>query len=350
MATKSIVFYLFIGLATCFFAYPSQMNLYAQTTTDIAKSSFESTVLIVSEDKNGQPLGIGSGFFVADNLIATNAHVIEGASRGYAKLINSEVKMNIEGLVAINSEQDLALIKVIENAPAVDLGDSDELEVGQTIFAVGNPKGLEGTFSSGIISALRKFDDGTLIQITAPISPGSSGGPIINQQGKIIGVSVATYRGGQNLNFGIPVNRLKELLLKDRSLVLPLPSITPKKTKKQAEIGSKLTDGVEAHSMTWDRAALFNTRVGFDFSISNKLRTSISNISVLIIFKDKKGRPLDAMAITYEKAIAPGLAKRLSSNLNDGNIKLLTSKDEASMMPFESQIEFRILDFRIDPL
>lgn len=350
MATKSIGFYLIIGLATSLFVYPSNMNLFAQTTPDIAKSSFKSTVLIVSEDKNGQPLGIGSGFFVADNLIATNAHVIEGASRGYAKLINSEAKMNIEGLVAINTEQDLALIKVIENAPAVDLGDSDELEVGQTIFAVGNPKGLEGTFSSGIISALRKFDEGTLIQITAPISPGSSGGPIINQQGKIVGLSVATYRGGQNLNFGIPVNRLKKLLLEDSSVVVPLSSGTRKRNKTQVEIGKKLTDGVEAHSMTWDKFAFFNDNTGFDFSISNKLRTSVSNISVLIIFKDKKGRPLDAMALTYEKAIAPGLAKRLSSNLNDGNIKLLTSKEQLSKSPLESQIEFRILDFRIDPL
>ena len=94
------------------------------------------------------------------------------------------------------------------------LGNSDLTQVGETVYAVGNPRGLEGTFSDGIISSIRLRDGDKLIQITAPISRGSSGGPVLNQKGEAIGVSVLSVINGQNLNFAIPSNYLKSLLTK----------------------------------------------------------------------------------------------------------------------------------------
>lgn len=91
-------------------------------------------------------------------------------------------------------------------------------EIGDTVYEVGNPEGLEGTFSQGIISGLRGTD---YIQITAPISPGSSGGPVINQYGEVIGIATSFNKEGQNLNFAIPVAKLA-LLLRNLSTVTPL--------------------------------------------------------------------------------------------------------------------------------
>ena len=128
----------------------------AQTPQQIAQKVFASTVLLVMEDTNGQPLGLGSGFFVKPNQVATNLHVVEGTARGYAKLVGQKTKRDIEGITAIDAKRDLVILKVSAlGVPAVSLGDSDTVQVGETVYAVGNPHGLEGTFSQGIISSVR---------------------------------------------------------------------------------------------------------------------------------------------------------------------------------------------------
>ena len=126
--------------------------------------------------------------------------------------------------------QDLAVIRADGiSSPKLVLGDSDKLRIGQRVYAVGNPSGLYGTFSDGVISAIRpegrNLVHGKVIQITAPISPGSSGGPLLDANGKVIGVvyGQVSHTKGQNLNFAIPSNTLKRLLEeKNRVRRLPL--------------------------------------------------------------------------------------------------------------------------------
>jgi len=186
---------------------------FSQTAMNVAKKAFPSVVMIVMEDANGQPNTIGSGFFVADGVVASNFHVIEGASIGYVKIIGDKTKHDIEGIMGLDEFHDLVLLQVkAASALPLALGDSKTLAIGEEVFAVGNPEGLEGTFSQGIISSFRELDGGSLVQLTAPISPGSSGGPVLNDKAEVIGVTVATYKGGQNLNFAIPSQYLKELL------------------------------------------------------------------------------------------------------------------------------------------
>ncbi|RKU16433.1 hypothetical protein C6503_12455 [Candidatus Poribacteria bacterium] len=188
-----------------------------QTPQQIAKSALASTVLIVMGDVNGQLLSTGSGFFVDRGIIATNLHVVEGVFSGYVKRVGTDKTYRIEGIVAMDTRQDLALIKVSDvDAPALSLGGSDKVQVGESVYVAGNPIGfLEGTFSNGIVSGVREFRVGSQrIQITAPISEGSSGGPVLNSNGEVIGVAVSTITAGQNLNFAIPSNYLSELLHK----------------------------------------------------------------------------------------------------------------------------------------
>jgi len=163
----------------------------AQTAQEIAKKAFASTVLLVMEDANGQPLSLGSGFFVRDGEIASNLHVVEGAARGYAKLVGQKTKYDIEGVTAVDPERDLVVLKTsAARLQTLTLGHSDAVQVGETVYAVGNPQGLEGTFSQGIVSSIRAVGTNKLLQITAPISPGSSGGPVLSVRGEVIGVSV----------------------------------------------------------------------------------------------------------------------------------------------------------------
>ena len=102
---------------------------HAQTAQEIAKNAFSSTVLLVMEDANGQPLSIGSGFFVRGGQIASNLHVVEGAARGYARLVGQKTKYDIEGITAIDVKMDLVVLKVsAPDAQAVSLGNSDAIQ------------------------------------------------------------------------------------------------------------------------------------------------------------------------------------------------------------------------------
>ena len=185
----------------------------AQTAPQIAEKALAATVYLEMQDSNGVPLGFGSGFFVRDNLIATNYHVIEGAARGRAKLVGQFSTYTIEGVTATDKTNDLALLKVtVSGINPLPLGNSSDVEIGETVYVTGNPKGLEGTFSNGIISSRRDPYVKERLQMTAPISPGSSGGPVLNSKGEVIGISFMTLVGGQNLNFAIPSRYLTELL------------------------------------------------------------------------------------------------------------------------------------------
>ena len=208
------------------------------------------------EDVNGELLGLGSGFFVQTNQIATNLHVIKGAAQGTAKRVGQQTEYTIEGFTVMDKKSDLVILQVSgSDVQPLLLGDSDTVEIGEPVYVAGNPKGfLEGTFSDGIISAVRGDSTGKLFQMTAPISSGSSGGPVLNGRGEVIGVSVATLRDGQNLNFAIPSNSLKVLIAaagsakplpKDKSSFLePVPETSKAETAKAKAILAEVT---EAH-------------------------------------------------------------------------------------------------------
>lgn len=178
----------------------------------IAQTAFPSVVLLEMTNESAHEISQGSGFFVAPNLIATNYHVTSGTSKGYAKLVGQSTKYEVSGVAAEDKVHDLVLLKV-NNANALWLPlTTSPPAVGDEIYAIGNPEGLEGTFSQGIVSGVRRLTNGTLIQITAPISHGSSGGPILNSSGRVVGIAAAGMKEGQNLNFAIPASYLATLL------------------------------------------------------------------------------------------------------------------------------------------
>ena len=185
----------------------------AQNDEQLAEKALAATVYLEMADKDNNILGFGSGFFVGQNQIATNFHVIAGAAKGTVKLAGSPMQYTVEGISATDEKNDLAILKVtgFEGEPLL-LGDSDTVQIDKTVYVAGNPKGLEGTFSKDTVSNLHEGDAKKRFQMTALISPGNSGGPVLNGNGEVIGISLITLDDGQNLNFTIPSNDLKELL------------------------------------------------------------------------------------------------------------------------------------------
>ena len=194
---------------------------------ELAAKANPSVVLLTIADAGGHKLGTGTGFFVsAAGRIVTNHHVVAGAGKVTATLSDGR-KVEAEGLLASDEDRDLAIIKIPgEGYPALILGESRTLRMGDEIVVIGSPMGLSGTLSTGVVSAIRdehalpdvKEEDGKFgswrIQVTAAISPGSSGSPIMSPTGQVVAIAVGQHVGGQGLNFGIPVEEAKALLEK----------------------------------------------------------------------------------------------------------------------------------------
>lgn len=312
-------------------------STHAQTAQEIAKKAFGSTVLLVMEDANGQPLSLGSGFFVRDGEIASNLHVVEGAARGYAKLVGEKTKYDIEGITAVDPERDLVVLKIsARRSQALPIGNSDAVQVGESVYAVGNPQGLEGTFSQGIVSSIRDVGNDKLLQITAPISPGSSGGPVLSGKGEVIGVSVATFRGGQNLNFAIPSNYLKTLIAM-AGPAKPLAQAKPTKAQRSilADLGGRSSEGAVGSHFAWND----NDFMGYyTFSVRNNLREPIQHVVCLVIFYGHDGLPIETELSVIDEPIGGNLAKRSKrlGRINADEVRNLTAKPE-----------IRVLDFRL---
>jgi S1-C subfamily serine protease len=184
-------------------------------------------VSIVMSDKDGHPIAKGSGFLISkDGRIVTNYHVIKNGGSAVVKLPNGTF-FAVDGVLASDTNRDVAIIKAHGNDfRTLTLGDSDRLQVGEEVVAIGNPLSLESTVSNGIVSAIRiiEAEGGKFVQITAPISPGSSGGPLFNMAGEVVGITTSHIVGGENLNFAIPINDVKPMLVAKLSETRALPN------------------------------------------------------------------------------------------------------------------------------
>lgn len=312
------------------------INIFGQSAIDIAKNCLPSTVFITMEDEHHQPLAIGSGFIVGEGKIITNLHVIEGAKFGYVLLIEDDTKHKIDGYFKIDKANDLALLSVpTVSGKVLPIFDGDYPEIGERIYAIGNPKGLSGTISEGIVSGLRSEGESKLIQITAPISPGSSGGPVINNSGEVVGVAVGTITSGQNLNFAIPSSFIRILIENQNSLMSELD------IKEEIKLDEELVNINSALEII----NLINNSTIFRFNVINKLPYLIKNIRILIIKYRTTGNPVDYFEdIYFEDGIRPLLAREINYNwddyINDKSLRVFKNTSQYKW-------EIRIIDFDI---
>jgi S1-C subfamily serine protease len=328
--------------------------IFSQNAKEIAKKCMASTVSLVMEDNFKQPLSLGSGFIIDDGKVITNLHVIEDAKYGYVTISGESKKHKIEGYLSVDKTNDLALLSV----PTL-IGTSIEIngnnpEIGENIYAIGNPKGLSGTISEGIISGIRTYDNEELIQITAPISPGSSGGPVINNNGQLIGVSVGTLDAGQNLNFAIPTKYVSKLISQPSSQITKLNIESASKKDKPNNLGKGIKEGLEIINIEWESITDYigNGKYGVierrleGFSIKNNLPYEITKVKLLLILRNVQGQPIDAFEyspyISYREYIKPFLAKYVEAGFASS-----IGRERVGKRKKGEKLEIRILDFSI---
>ncbi|MFZ1701300.1 MAG: trypsin-like peptidase domain-containing protein [Pyrinomonadaceae bacterium] len=227
------LFFLFV----CFVSFAGISSAQGDFLPELVKRIKPSAVAIETFDANGATIARGSGFFVAADRIITNRHVIERSTRVQVHLHDGR-KFPVKGVLAVDGEGDLALLQVeLPRGVAVPLPIvRAEPQEGESIVVIGNPYGLEGSVSNGIVSAVREISGyGKIIQITASISPGSSGSPVVNMAGQVIGVATLQAAEGQNLNFAVPAERISQLKITDVQSFSSLASEAQKNKRSAAE-------------------------------------------------------------------------------------------------------------------
>ena len=191
-------------------ASPTNMNMSIEGLVQTANPAI---VMITTVGNAGSSLG--SGFLISpDGTIVTNYHVIKGAEGLGVKFAQEKELITNVSVIKTDPMRDIALIKINTpvNVAPLPLGDSEQVAIGERVVAIGNPQGLQNTVSDGLVSAVRDSGGVKQFQISVPISHGSSGGALINMRGQVIGITSSGIEQGQNLNFAIPINYVKEYL------------------------------------------------------------------------------------------------------------------------------------------
>jgi hypothetical protein len=180
---------------------------------ELVKKIKPSVVEITTYDAADNPDAVGSGFFTGPRQVVSNWHVVEGSYRAEIKTADGGV-YPVRGILASDKEADLVMLEidiVPNKVPALRISPTQPDE-GEKVVVIGNPLGLEGTVSDGIVSAIRDVPKlGRMLQVTAPISPGSSGGPVVNMTGEVVGIARGALKEGQNLNFAVPGDQIAAL-------------------------------------------------------------------------------------------------------------------------------------------
>jgi serine protease Do len=185
----------------------------AKTVEQLVAQTKPSIVVITFDGRDGERQGLGTGFIVdPGGLIATNLHVI-GEARPIRVQLADGRKFDVVSVEATERHHDLAILKVeAKDLPALPLGDSDALQEGQTLVAIGNPLGLDRSVVTGVLSGRREIDERPMLQIAMPIERGNSGGPLLDLQGRVHGLITLKSLKTDNLGFAAPINQLKPLL------------------------------------------------------------------------------------------------------------------------------------------
>lgn len=242
------------------------------TTSQIAKRVAPSVVVIHGKTDSGEVLG--SGFIISkDGKIVTNFHVIRDLKTATVQLASGEIFDSIS-VVATDERRDLAIIQIAGfDLPALNMGNSNNLSVGEPVVIVGSPQGLEGTVTAGVLSSIRDSGNGfKVLQTDAAVNPGNSGGPLINSKGQVIGVVSFKLRFSEGLNFAVPSNYVSGLMNAPHE-PMTLDRMRSSLSKSGPQVGQRPRPGQQAASeppldetLAWLKAHI--AQAGYRYSVN----------------------------------------------------------------------------------
>jgi regulator of sirC expression with transglutaminase-like and TPR domain len=185
----------------------------ARSVEDLARAARDAVVLVAVQGRDGRQRGLGTGFVVSeDGLIATNHHVI-GEGRPISVQLANGKTLDVTAIHASDRERDLVILRIgSQELVPLPLGDSDRVQDGESIVAMGHPLGLKHSVVGGVVSGRREVDQHRMLQLAIPIESGNSGGPVLDKRGRVIGIVTMKSLVTNNLGFAVEINELKSLL------------------------------------------------------------------------------------------------------------------------------------------
>ena len=308
----------------------------------LAHQAGRAVALIVCYDSGGNVVKTGSGFFIsADGRLVTNDHVVRGIAHAQAKLESGAI-YNINGVLAASGDLDIAVLKAdARGVEFLAIGDASPPEAGTRIAVIGSPVALENTLSEGIVSAIR--EEGSWLQISAPISPGSSGSPVLDPHGRVIGIATLVVTQGQNLNFARSCRDLIKILADIAGDATPVafaspppePTILDDPQFKSAIEANDRGDGAQALELLNQVGERFpRDRIFIAFERGRAyFHLSLFEDSFLAFRQYAKWRPTE-ITVWHNMMRAAYFANRLDDALNAGwqETKMKPDADTLSMM------------------
>jgi S1-C subfamily serine protease len=321
-------------LGILFVAVPSAMAQHStpQTPATVFRQTHSSVVLIVGA--GGDEVAQGSGFIIAKNRVVTNYHVIEGLSEAYARFADGHTE-SVQGVVIADKSQDIAVLEVpTSGRPSLPLGDDLSLREGDPVLALGAPRGLELTLTNGIVSAFRKSGGQFLIQNTAPIAPGSSGGPLLNSSGHVIGITSMQLTNTPGVYFSIGISQVRALLKAATTASQPFTQWT---SDKGAGGAPSLAD-----TFAWIKGKI-ETNAGGRFRnddpvIEDGVHGAMQEVSGVQLFQGKD----ECVFVLKQKSqdslhIGGGCESIIEDNYSE-SLPMYYLKDAAEMLVYESGV------------
>lgn len=247
-------------------AFGLALEAGAKSAAEVFEEVSDSVVVVYGKDREGDVISLASGVVLAAGEVVTNCHVIEEVGDLSVKYKDSE---HVATRKHSDLDRDVCSLTVQGlKATAARLGATQTLKVGQRVYVIGAPRGLELTLSEGIISSLREVEGGRYIQITAPISAGSSGGGLFDDAGRLIGLPTFYLSEGQQLNFAVPVEWVKALPRRDMTAKNAATAITAW-INKAIELDDKHDRvGLLQHAQRWTKARPSDAEAWFFLGIA----------------------------------------------------------------------------------
>ena len=322
----------------------------AVSPSDVFKKVSPSVVVITIYDADKAPIATGSGVVIPNSdpnltLIATNCHVVNQAAEGTFIGVGQSEGSGLAWVIGRNDARDLCTVTgpigkmrngvmlkgkdgkyLMFKPPAAQIAPTNQLGVGDKVYAIGSPKGLGNTLSDGLISGFRQYNGSKIIQTTAPISPGSSGGGLFDAQGRLVGITTMYLDGGQNLNFAVPAELISSVPQIGRSNRQPTAtnfSPPAKKIERWLLVDTNIDNGIETYLDT-QSAITYQTEVTtwmktrwpspqsadsevFDEVLMNQIyHCATRQISTIYASRYLRGTMISSMEMQLTRVVTPG--------------------------------------------
>jgi hypothetical protein len=321
----------------------------AQPSQTMIGQTFPSVVMVVARDSDAQPLAVGSGFFVTPDLIATRRSLLAGATSVGIKPVGTDSIHTVMGLVAEDTEWNVALLAVrgLTAAP-LTFADARDLYMGAPVTALGVPQGVEGVVERGVVSGVRRIGDLRVLQVTAALGPGLCGGPVIDEDGQVVGMSHAILDGAWSVALAIPGAQVKALLEK-AGTPRPYPAVGDTLSLGLDRELREIKDGVEVTLVEY-------TRSGFAFSLQNNTMEEIGSVRVrVILYALESDEMVDFIDHLHGRlfgssdpasVIPPGMARRVSVSFPRETWDVFTDYQSGTGFIY-GRHEIRVLDWTV---